>query len=271
MTVSTIATIAAGLTRTSGGVNARAAAVFNTLLAASPREKAGDSANLTAAIGLQNQIAQLRIASRAVAQAGALLSTAENGAQQISQKLDRLRELAARASAPAVTAEERATLNHEFQAVRGQIDQLAQSTRFQNERLLDGSSPQLKIATDSGDQKNLSVGSFTDATLFKGTQPDIATVSGAKVAEATVKAAVDYAAGQRANIQVLQEGLDLAASTLQSAIQNQEAANSTFSEADFTSQLFGLEESTASLPIGREALGTQTNRLPPSFLELLAE
>jgi flagellin len=201
MTVSTIATIAAGLTRTLGNSSAKSTNIFNNLLAASPRTNASvtDSSAITAAIGLQNQIAQFRVASRDVAQAGALLSTAESGANQITQRLERLRDLAARAAEPSATAEERVQLNQEFQNIRQQIDQTALNTRFGNENLLDGSSAQLKIANESGEQKNLSVGSLTSATLFKGTNPDISTASGAKVAQTTVKAAIDYAQAQVAH------------------------------------------------------------------------
>lgn len=272
MTVSTIATIAAGLTRTLGNSNANATNVFNNLVAASERTSATDSSAITAAIGLQNQIAQFRVASRDVAQAGALLSTAENGANQISQRLERLRDLAARAAEPTATAQERVQLNQEFQTIRQQIDQTARNTRFGNESLLDGSSSQLKIANESGEQKNLSVGSLTDATLFKGANVDISTASGAKVALSTVKAAIDYTSAQVANIQSLQDGLDLAAASLQSAIQNQEAANSTLNEADFTSQLFGLTDNRRTFGFDSSTAQTaQTRRLPPSFLALLGE
>lgn len=272
MTVSTIATIAAGLTRTLGNPNAKATNVFTNLLGGQRSARDSISTDITAVIGLQNQIAQFRGASRDVAQAGALLSTAQNGAEQINQRLERLRNIAARAAEPTATAEDRAILNIEFQSVRAQIDQTARNTRFGNESLLDGSSAQLKVANESAGQKNLSVGSLTDATLFKGVNLDISTASGAKVAQATVISAIDYTATQITNIQSLQGGLDVAAASLQSAIQNQEASRSSLGDNDFTSQLFSLTGGRGAFGYDSASIqNVQTRRLPPSFIALLGE
>ncbi|MFZ4541022.1 MAG: hypothetical protein ACOYNL_04320 [Rickettsiales bacterium] len=270
MTVSTIATIAAGLNRAYGNQNSKASSVFNSLISGSSRTTSGDVANLSAAINLQNQIAQFRVASKGVAQATAVLSTANAGAEEIGKQLARLRDIASRASAPNLSAEERAQLNIEFQAVRSTIDRIAGGTRFNNESLLDGSSQQLVVTNEDGEQKNLSIGSLTTQTLFKGTNPDVSTASGAKVAEATIKAAQDYAQTQLENIAALQEGLEFATSTLQSAIQNQDAANSFLDDIDFTTQLLTAGQNPVEAG-GLSALFAQTKRLPQNILQLLSE
>jgi flagellin len=269
MTVSTIASVAAGLTRALGNQNTKASAVFNSLIAASPRSASGDVANLSAAINLQNQIAQFRVASRDVAQASTVITTAEAGAGEVNKQLAKLRDLAARAASPALTAEKRAELNLEFQTLRGAIDRIVANTRFNNESLLDGNSAQLSVTGDGNDKEGASVGSLTTATLFKGANLDIATASGAKVAEATIKAAQDYANSQLVKLAALQESLDFAASTLQSAIQNQAAASSTLEDVDLTTALlssnYGVEAGDIS------SLIAQTSGLPSNILQLLSE
>ena len=273
MTVSTIATIAAGLTRTLGTPNAQANSIFTNLLGGQRSQRDAVSTDITAVIGLQSQIAQFRTASRDVAQAGALLSTAQNGAEQINQRLARLNEIAARAAEPTATSEDRAILNIEFQSVRAQIDQTARNTRFGNESLLDGSSAQLRVANNTAaGQPNLSVGSLTDATLFRGANLDVSTQSGARVAQASVRAAIDFTATQISNIQSLQGGLDLASASLQSAIQNQESAASNLTSDDFTTQLFALTEGRRTFGFdSADIQNAQTRRLPPSYIALLGE
>lgn len=272
MTVSTIATIAAGLTRTPGTPDARPTNLISTLLGSQRSARDSVSTDITAVIGLQNQIAQFRGAARDVAQADALLSTARDGAEQISSRLEQLSAIASRAAQPSTTVEERATLNTEFQTLRGQIDQIARNTRFGNESLLDGSASALRGAASAAGQANGAIGSLTDATLFRGVNLDVSTASGATVAVNTLRSATQYVDTQLTSITELQRGLDLAAGTLQSAIQNQEAANSTLNDADFTTQLFSLTQGRGTFGFDTTSIqNVQTRRLPPSFVALLSQ
>ena len=270
MTVSTIATIAAGLTRTLGNQNARASSALTNLLQASSTKNTNDAANLTAAISLQNQVAQFRVASQDVAQAGTILTTAEAGANEINKQLARLKDIASRAAAPNLSAQDRAQLNDEFQSIRAKIDTIANSSSFNNEALLNGTSAQLKVTTDAADQKNLSIGSLTDAALFQDANPDVLTVDSANAALTSVQGAVDYASTQTNNIKLLQDGLDQVSATLQVAIQNRDAANSSLAAADFTSALTEGTNQSAVLA-DATSLAAQTNRLPSNLLQLLSE
>ncbi len=273
MTVSTIATIAAGLTRALGNQNANATNnIFTNLLGGQRSARDSVSTDITAVIGLQNQIAQFRGAARDVAQADALLSTARDGAEQINSRLEQLTAIATRAAQPTTSVEERATLNTQFQTLRGQIDQIARNTRFGNESLLDGSGSTLRGAASATGQANGAIGSLTDATLFRGVNLDISTASGATIALNTLRSANQYVDSQIASISELQRGLDLAAGTLQSAIQNQEAASSTLNDADFTTQLFALTEGRSTFGFDTQSIqNVQTRRLPPSFVALLSQ
>lgn len=267
MTVTTIASIAAGLSRTSQNPSAKAASLFSSLLTPARQDAGGDSAKLSAAVALQNQVAQFRVASQNIAQAGSLLATAEAGAGAIIDGLDQLAALAKRAS-NATSDAERATLQSQFATVRGRIDTKAKSASFNNEKLLDGSSPQLKLASENKDIKNLSIGSLTDQALFKGAALDISTKASAADAEKLIKDAKAYATKQRENIKALEKGLDFASSTLQTAIQNNEAARSTFDDGDLVSQLLGGKPAAGN---DTASLLAQTRRLPGGILQLLSE
>lgn len=270
MTVSTIASIAAGLTRSQENGSARSSSVIaNLIKTAAPAAQSSDTTNITSAIALQNQIAQFRVAAQNVAQADSVLSTAANGATEIARALNRLKALAEQAQDPALSADERSALSSEFQSIRGRISATAQNTRYNNESLLDGTSQQLKVP---GEDQNLSVGSLTDEALFGSAKLDLSTQANAKATQEAVQKAIDYAAAQVKNISTLQNGLDIAASSLQTAIQNQEAANSNLGESDIASLLGQKNDApTLQVPGDPRLLTAQANRVPNSLLALLGE
>ncbi|MES2985437.1 MAG: hypothetical protein V4735_09650 [Pseudomonadota bacterium] len=269
MTVSTIASIAAGITRaTSNATNNKASSMLDSLVSGSSRSSAADSANLTTAIKLQNEVAQFRVASQNVAQASSVLTVAAAGAADITKALAKMKDLAARASATDLPEAERVSLNGEFQVARSEIDRIGQSTRFNGEPLLTGTSEQLKLSGDTTGQKSLSVGSFIGDVLFPSSGPDpldLTTSANAKEAFPAVFAALAYVAQENGKISTLQDGLDYASSTIESAIQNQDATRATLDDADFA------VASADAAPDAINSLIAQTSRLPSNILQLLSE
>jgi flagellin len=270
MTVSTIATIAAGLSRALNSPTNKAATALNSLIA-QPNANAAkaDVANFSEAITRQNQVAQFRVASKEVAQAGSLLSAAEVGANQIATNLTKLKDIATRATSTSLSDEARASLENEFQSVLAQIDAVAKNTKFNGESLLDGTSPQLKVTGEKVDQNSLSIGSLTTDRLFPPPRVSVLNPSGATITVDLVGKAIEFVTKQIENIQTLQQGLDFASVSLQSAIQNKDAANSTLNDADLVQALLGNGNANGNAK-GTE-LFAQTNKLPNNLLQLLSE
>ncbi len=69
------------------------------------------------------------------------LQIADGGSAQITQILQRQRELALQASNGTLNPEQKSALNDEFQALNEEVDRIAHSTRYGDHSLLDGSSP----------------------------------------------------------------------------------------------------------------------------------
>lgn len=269
MTVPSIATIAVGLSRAlSSNNSSRSSSALNNLLGVSSKSN-NDIAQFSNAALMQNQLAQFRVASNHIAHANGALSAADAGASEIARGLVNLRDLAMRASDSSLSADVRAQLNLEFQSIRQRLDRIARTTRFSNEVLLDGTSAQLKVPADTVGTQDLSVGSFTDATLYKGTNPDISTASGAKVAEATIKAAQDYVQAQRDVIGALQDAVDLASTAVETAFQNQESSRSELNEGDLLNQLLGINNDETTPGLGFLAAGN--HKTPGNLLKLLGE
>ncbi len=271
MTVSTIASIASGLSRVLNNQQAKPSApsaVLSQLFSNSASKS--DSAGLSTALALQNQIAQFRVASQNVAQASTVITTADAGASQISRELGKLKDLAARAASYPLSNLEREQINAEFQAIRSRINSIAQTTKFGNDYVLNGTSNQLKIQSEDGSQEGQMVADLTDKALFGDKSLDLLTANNAQATLEAVEHAQSYTDTQISTLKSLQDGLDYAVGTLQTAIQNQDAANSTLEESDLMNQLLGGgSESNGSLDT--KALFAQVNRLPPSMLQLLSE
>lgn len=271
MTVSTIANIAAGLSRLTENAQSKPAAVIRSLVGANPDpvSTTSDVTDLVTAVTLQNQIAQFRIATQNVAQAATALAAADVGAADISLDLSKLKALASRAATVPLSAAERDAINAEFQAIRARISGVASSTRFNNESLLDGASPQLAVGGQGS--KELAIGPMTDEVLFKGANPNLLTAESSKAADALVKDAQAYVEKQRATIKALQDGLDYAANTLEGAIQNRDASNSTLNDADIIDLLLNGGANKNLVTDFPSSLFAQTNKLPANIIQLLGE
>jgi flagellin len=260
MTVTSIASIAAGLARGAGDAPAKPNELLSGLFAKeSPRARSegGDVASL---LSSKIEAAQFRIAAQNISQTATVLAAADSGAQEISAQVDALRALAVRAGRSDVSNEERGVLDQQFQNIRQRIDRIAQDTRFNNEALLGG-------AQATAGKRELTIGSLTSDALFDGKRPSIATQSGAASAAVLLNEATSYVATQRQTIAALQSGLEVTAGTLESAIANQEAAGSIFDDADVARVLVGAEPQT----IGdfSRSVFAQTNRLPANLIKLL--
>ncbi|MBN8544315.1 MAG: flagellin [Alphaproteobacteria bacterium] len=274
MTVSNLTALAAGIQRSLNQQNTRVATAISQIVSGNRLVSAStDVAALATATSLQTQTSGLRNASINISQASSLLQVADGGAGQISNALDRLQSLAVQAGNGSLSDADRGALNQEFQALAQEIDRISGSTKFNSTTLLDGSLSSglnFQIGGDAGDQVSLSIGGLASNDLFGGSTPDISTAAGASAALTSLQTARDTVSATRADIGAFQQGLDFAAATIETAIQNQEAARSELADADIAE----LSTESAQARVQQQAsisLLAQTNRLSGNLLTLLNE
>lgn len=277
MTVNSLTSLAAGIQRDLSARNERVANSVSALVSGSRLNKAStDVAALSVAASLQNQVSSLRAAAQNISQATSVLQVADGAGEQIGNALNRLGELATLASSGALGDAERAALNEEFQSLRTEINRLAENTNFNGQTLLDGSfDPEgagLSFAVGTAnDDLSFNLPSITGAALFgEDAELNVLSEDNAAIAEAAVRAAQDRVTSARADIGAFQEALGFAAGTVESAIQNQDAARSVLADADIAS--FSTER--AQQLVGQQAsisLLAQANRLPANILQLIGE
>lgn len=275
MTVSIVANAASGaLTRTKAVENTKFSSSVKALIANSTSSgaTANDGPSFSAALTLQTQIAGLRSASLNIAQATSALDIASNTAQNLNAILSKLDNLAKRASSADLSSLEQAGLSNEFSALRNQIARLSDNARFNNKSVLDGSLTlaDIGLAQDANNEV-IGLPDLSDKALLSSANLSIATQSDAAFvrdiienAQSTIYTALD-------NIKEFQATLDTAGATIDAALFNQDAARSTLSDEDYNSQsasnILNPQQSIEGNSLVSQQV--QTNRLPPSLLQLL--
>lgn len=272
MTVSTIASIAANLSRVTTAQDTKPAVVLSSLVSTATATTADPDD--TADVSLQSQITQFSAASQSIAVGNSVLATASAGGADISRELGALQDLAQQAADVPLSASQRAQIDAQFQAIRSRINNIASTTQFGGDNLLDGSA-QASVTTSTASTTTpttatpaTTIASLTDNALFQGANPNLLTVASSQAAVQQVAQAQDYTNQQITTINALQSGLDYASSTVQTAIQNQAAAASTLDDSDFDTTT--STSATGGL-VDADVQAAQTTRLPSSLLALLSE
>src|SRR5688572_4450519 len=100
---------------------------------------ADDAAGLAISERLRGQVRSLEQGKRNANDGISFVQTAEGALNEVSSILIRLRELAVQSANGSVSAQDRETLDEEFQSLVSEINRIGRSTEFNGIKLLDGS------------------------------------------------------------------------------------------------------------------------------------
>jgi flagellin len=113
-----------------------------------------DAAGLAVSNALTSRVNGLEQASRNASDAVSMLQTAEGGLQNITDNLQRIRELAVQASNDSISSTERGYLDTEVQQLIAEIDRVANTTQFNGVDLLDGDYASTALQFQVGHRNN---------------------------------------------------------------------------------------------------------------------
>ena len=97
-----------------------------------------DAAGLAISDRMTSQIRGLNQAARNAQDGISMAQTAEGALQETTNLLQRMREIAVQSANDTNTADDRESLNAEFEQLQAEIDRIAYNTQFNNQNLLDG-------------------------------------------------------------------------------------------------------------------------------------
>ncbi len=123
---------------------------------------ADDSAGLAISQRMNNQIKGMQQANRNVQQGNNMLQTAEGGLNQIHSILGRMRELAVQSSSDGLNADDRASIDLEFQQLKSEISRIGNGTEYNGMALINGDRAKNLV---SGESNSIGGNMINDSSL----------------------------------------------------------------------------------------------------------
>jgi flagellin len=132
---------------------------------------ADDAAGFAIAERMTAQIRGLNMATKNANDGLSMLATIENATNDVTDMLQRVRELAVQASNDTNSSSDRQYLQKEVDSLLNEINRVAAQTVYNNKTVLDGQhSGQLQVGTDAGQTVSFAIKSIdTDALELTGT------------------------------------------------------------------------------------------------------
>ena len=127
---------------------------------------ADDAAGLAISTRMDTQIQGLNMAIRNANDGISLTESAEGAMQEVTDMLQRMRELALQAVHGVNSDDDRSALDAEVQQLKSEIDRVAETTTFNNQQILNGTFDKLfQIGYNSSETMEISVGDVSTSAL----------------------------------------------------------------------------------------------------------
>ena len=241
-----------------------------------------DAAGLAIAERMNTQVRGMNVAIRNANDGISLSQTAEGGMQEISNMLQRMRELAVQSANGTNSADDRGNLDAEFQALNSGIGRIAETTQFNGISVLNSPASgsgsgavaasivfQVGANTASGNTLSISLKEITALAPASGSGTvNIGTVSGTTEAMTAIDDMISTITTARADFGAVQSRFESAISNLQIGMENQAAARGRIMDADFAVETANMTRSQILQQAGN-AMVSQANSAPQSVLQLL--
>jgi flagellin len=225
-----------------------------------------DAAGLAIATRIDAQVRGLNVAIRNAGDAISLAQTAEGGLSEITNMLQRMRELAVQSANATNSTSDRANLNAEYQQLNTEITRQIGATTFNGIAVLSTASTQtFQVGANATD----TIGVTTSAvSAAPGGGVDGGTAANATAAIGLIDTAMDAVTSARATYGAVQNRFQSVINNLSVAAENQAAAKSRIMDADFAMETANLTRLQILQQAGT-AMVAQANAVPQSVLSLL--
>ncbi len=253
-----------------------------------------DAAGLAISSRMTSQINGLDQAARNANDAISMLQTADGALIEVTNMLQRMRELAVQAASGTSVAADRTALDVEFEALKAEIERIADQTQWNGSLLLNGSigssgAVSFQIGGNADQTISFTFSNYQNAdstdvtatplgaidTSGNGTDDnvgvntlDITTVANHDEALDGLTSAINNVNARRASIGAVINRLEYAADNLSNVSQNASASRSRILDADYASETTELAR-TQIIQQAATAMLSQANQQAQSVLALL--
>lgn len=231
-----------------------------------------DAAGLAISTRLQSDVATLNQASTNATNAIAVLQTADGGASNISDILQRMKVLATESASGTVTDTERSYINEEFSSLTSQIDTIASGTRFNSQSLLTSnnmfsSGVSVMVGSSSSDTIKITLQGLSTTDLGVDSL-DVTSQANANTALTALDTAIDTVSNARASIGAQESQFQFSSESISTQVENLESANSAISDVDVASEEAKLASSQVMVQAA-VAAASSANSLTQNLLKLM--
>ena len=238
---------------------------------------ADDASGLAISNRMTSQINGLGAAIKNANDAISMIQTGEGALEEITDMLQRMRELAVVAATGTATASDRDYLDAEFQKLIAEIDRVAENTQWNGGDIIDGTAGSggtvsFQIGANASQTVTVAFGNMTDAggsgTMSDVATADVDTATNATTAIGYLDTAIEAVSNQRAVFGAASNQLTHAVDNLTNVKVNAEASRSRILDTDYAESTAELARTQIIQQAGTAMLA-QANQLPQTVLALL--
>ena len=228
-----------------------------------------DAAGLAIASSMTSQIKGMSQAIRNSNDGISMAQTAEGALGEVTNMLQRIRELAVQSASGTYSDDDRTNLQTEVSALTEQIGDILANTEFNGNNLFDGTSGtagvvSIQVGANASETVDLSFAAITDAT----TATTVETAAGATTAIGTVDGFLETINTKRAELGAGQNRLQSVVNNLTSNVTNLSDARSRIEDTDFSVETAALAKAQI-LSQASTAMLSQANQSQQGVLSLL--
>jgi len=239
-----------------------------------------DAAGLAISEGLNSDVQALKQGARNLNDGLALIGAIDGALNEQAGILIRLRELASQSATGTIGSTERESIQLEVDALREELDRIANTTEFNGQKLLDGSLAAgagnpvvLQIGLDSSSDSRVNLNEVLNVTPVTSNalgfeDTSILTQEDAINAIGTLTSAIDKLSEIRGRVGANENQLVRALNNLNVSIEGLTSALTTIRDADLAVEFAELTKNQILVQAGAAMVG-QSNLTPQAVLTLL--
>lgn len=236
-----------------------------------------DAAGLAIATSMTSQVRGMSQGIRNANDGISMAQTAEGALNEVTNMLQRQRELTVQASNGTYSADDLANIGSEMTALNEQITNILTNTEFNGQKLFDGTagpaadgSVTIQAGANASDTVTLDLSTdlTTDADMTAAAGVDVAALAGDGSELALFDAAIKVISTTRADLGASQNQLESAINNLSSNVTNLSDARSRIEDTDYSAETTALAKSQI-LSQASSAMLAQANQSQQNVLSLL--
>ena len=231
-----------------------------------------DAAGLAISTSMTSQINGMNQGIRNANDGISLAQTAEGALNEVTNMLQRVRELAVQSASGTYQAVDRTNMQQEVDALQAQVDSVLTNTAFNGVALFDGSTATVTVQTgaNGGDQVDLVMADLTTMAASGGAAGsyDVSSATAANTLLGTLDTELDSLSSARAVLGAGQNRLESVINNLTSNVTNLSEARSRIEDTDYSAETTAMAKAQI-LSQASTAMIAQANQSQQNVLSLL--